>query len=56
MADKSNTEADLKDALMLLRMFMSRKNMISVNCLKLKAAEWMKRKGYEPTVLREEQS
>ena len=45
-------ERDLQDALMFLRIFLSRKNVVGINCLKLKVVDWMKRKGYEPSILR----
>jgi hypothetical protein len=45
-------DKDLQDALMFLRIFMSRKNMVTVECLEAKVLDWMKRKGYEPSVLR----
>jgi len=47
---------DFQDALMFLRMFISRKNMVGMECLKPKVLEWMKRKGYEPSILREKEN
>jgi hypothetical protein len=44
---------DLQDALMFLRIFLSRKSMVSMDCLKPKVLDWMQRKGYEPSILRQ---
>jgi NTP pyrophosphatase (non-canonical NTP hydrolase) len=49
---QDSTARDLSDALMFLRMFISRKNMAGVDCLKPKVLDWMKRKSYEPSILR----
>jgi len=50
-ADERDTR-DLQDALMLLRIFLTRKDMATVECHKKKVADWMQRKGRQGSILR----
>lgn len=43
---------DLEDALAFLRIVLTRKTVVQLECLKPKILDWMKRKGREPSILR----
>jgi hypothetical protein len=49
----AEVSAQLADAVMFLRIVLTRKGVTTLDCLKPKIADWLKRKGYEGSIVRE---